>query len=148
MDIGNLSNIKPRAAGLILQILFCVIMPGYLFFFIFSPSLFYSLDLFRLTALSTAITMPLFFINSSFTLMYYPRSKNEKQFEITATASAFVGSYFSLVLFFPTIVIGYFDNDMQLKTGVLFILITEVLIIVLFQILRYFRKYDRPKSEQ
>lgn len=115
-----------------------VIVPGFLFLFIFKRDIFLTLDSYKLTLLAISISSPIFFINALIALTKaYPtleNAKDEKQYDIYIINVAKTGSFMSCFPLYTIVIIGYL-RYWNLKEAVISLLILE-LAIVLFMFFR------------
>ena len=103
-----------------------ILIPGYLFIFLFGPHYFFKLDLFRLTVISLSISIPIITINIAHFVNVY-QTKDGDYNLVNAIFRAEIASV--LVLYLPNIV-GYFMN-FNLVYGVLALLLTQVFVSVI-----------------
>jgi hypothetical protein len=128
----NVEKIKPLNAFAILSAVFAFLAGG-LFLALYKPSLFLSLDYFRLIILSVAIPAPLISINSI--LFFYlfrnkVRNLTEEINHQKITGGILIGSVFTILIFYFAYVLEFFF-DWGIKTGVLIISISELLVFLL-----------------
>lgn len=132
----NFDKLKIFPAATLIQIIFGVIAPGFLFLFVFKRDLFLTLDLFRLSAIAIALTAPIFSLNLMIVMMLTNNEKeyeDENQLDRHLTASHFGGSFLSSILIFTSIIFGYFFQ-LTIKQGILILIALQIIIIILFLI--------------
>lgn len=118
MDI-NFDKLKAFPALTIIQIICGVIVPGFLFFYIYTRDLFMNLDLFRLGTLSISITFPIIIVNGFICHIGFVNlnQEDEKIFDKGYLANLYMGSLSAIPVIYTSIVIGYFFN-LNLKHGI------------------------------
>lgn len=106
---------------------FCILLPGYLFLFIFRGDFYYYLNFFSLTMLALTITHPVLLYNTLMLLLVY------KDFDADSKVinSFFKGEIFTTLVFYFSIIIGFLF-DMKMTHGVMIVLMVEVLISIYF----------------
>jgi len=109
---------------------------GYIFMLAYSPDLFYSLDLFRLTVMSLSVSTPIIMINVSLTDRYlngfakklYPKGVDEVPIGVGAT----IGSQTTLFTIYISSMVGYIIDsiprvDVHIVQGIVVLFITNII---------------------
>src|SRR5690554_166152 len=129
----NFDKVKAFSAVTFLQLICGVIVPGFLFLFIFKRDLFLSLDIFRLTVLAISITAPLLIVNSIIVLYGVTKDEvegpDEDGFHRVFAATTYLGSALTIPVVYAAITIGYFFS-FTLKQGVFILVIAEAIILI------------------
>ncbi len=123
----------------LIVIIIATIAPGIMIFFLFNKELFIQLDVFKISLLSIAITMPIWGINSSI-IYAILESEGETEEEILQFC-AILGGILSILPLYAPILTKVFI-DISSKSGVLIALIIEIILIVLISLF-----YNRNKKK-
>lgn len=145
----NFEKVKAFSAVTFIQLICGVIVPGFLFLFIFKRDLFQTLDLFRLSTLAISVTAPILTVNGILILvmMTYDdkESPDEEQFHRNFAATIYLGSILTIMVIYACIIIGYFFN-LTLRQGVLTLIISEAILLISFIIIEVRSKKSDEKS--
>jgi hypothetical protein len=129
----NFDKVKAFSAVTFLQLICGVIVPGFLFLFIYAKDLFLTLDLFRLSTLAISITAPVLTINGIIALFGLStgneESQNEDVFHRIFTSTIYIGSIITILVIYASIIIGYFFN-LKLRQGIFILFIAEIIIFI------------------
>jgi hypothetical protein len=134
----NFDKIKAFSAATFLQLICGVIVPGFLFLFIFKRDVFLSLDFFRLTTLAISITVPILIVNGIIVLISLINDNKEFQddnaFHRAIASTIYIGSALTIPVIYIPIIIGYFFN-LTLRQGILTFIIAEAILVITFILL-------------
>jgi hypothetical protein len=128
IDIDKIE--RPTIVSIIFFI-FTLFLPGVLFIYIFLQKTFLDLDFFKLILLACTITFPFMIFNLILSLFAIPASPEIKERDLEF--SLIIGCLVTNLIFFTTILIGYFIK-INCKISII-ILISLHLIIAIIMIL-------------
>lgn len=140
----NPNNLTPQSLVFTLFSFTALISPGYIYFYLYHPALFLSIDWIKLIILSVGITSPFFIVNFGlYSLVLTPKSKDPKiKFEeaIADLPNIINASWVTLLLFYISFVPAYFKLKYcksELNTGDFFavLLFAEIFYITVLAIL-------------
>lgn len=129
----NIEKIKSFSAITIFLAIFSVLIPGFLFLFVFKKNFFYNSDFFRLSVIAISITLPVVIINIFFSLLANIRQHveldNEEQFHFLMSGSVYYSAVLSTAVIYLTILSGYLLN-LTIKQALIVTTIAEALVVV------------------
>jgi hypothetical protein len=140
MDV-NVDKIKSWSAVTIFHLIGSVIVPGYLFLFVFERKLFLSIDLFRLSVIGASITAPILMLNAVVAMFVVSDAETKDKFsddELNryTAASIYVGGILSMIVIYLVIGVGYFCS-LSMRSGIIITVIAEAIgLAVLYFALR------------
>ncbi len=129
----NLADYSHKYILIIAIWFFSVVMPGFLYLFIFRSDFYFYLGFFSLSMLALAITQPVLLLNTILFLLLY----NKLNTDIKMINAIFRGEILCSFVFYASIIIGFLF-DLKMSEGIIIILILQLLVCLYF-VYKYFK---------